>query len=129
MRTDGVVAERTMMQFGEAAVSVSWFVQNVGPVFLSGTQQHVDPFGVLVSRCLYFFREELGSAGIRKNHQPHADDLVCVDVIISTVSKLSFPTSFGALAHCFRCQAPLEARRCEWHDSHKSERSSQGRQH
>ena len=25
------------MQFGEAAVSVSWFVQKVGPVFLSGT--------------------------------------------------------------------------------------------
>ena len=31
------VVERTGMQFGEAAVSVSWFARRVGPVFLSGT--------------------------------------------------------------------------------------------
>ena len=30
-------AERTGMQFGEAGAPVSWFVQKVGPVFLSGT--------------------------------------------------------------------------------------------
>ena len=51
------------MQFGEAAVPVSCFVEQVGPVLPSGTSNMLI-FWVVVSSCLYFLRKELRSAGV-----------------------------------------------------------------
>ena len=72
------------MQFGEAAVSVSWFARRVGPVFLSGTSNML----ILLGRGLelsLFFREELHCVSAtpsascrqprvcRRDHQPSVD--------------------------------------------------------
>ena len=46
------------MQFGEAAVPVSCFVEQVGPVFLSGTSNMLI-FWVVVSSCLHLLRKEI----------------------------------------------------------------------
>ena len=51
------------MQFGEAAVPVSCFVEQVAPVFLTGTSNMLI-FWVVVSSCLYFLRKELRGAGV-----------------------------------------------------------------
>ena len=90
-----------MMQFGEAAVPVS---SSTGSTSVSvRNQQHVD----LLGRGL-----ELSLFRPKRN---------CV-VLVSA-------TSFAALAHRFMLQAPLEARRCERHNSNVPERNSQGQRH
>ena len=81
------------MQFGEAAVSVSWFARRVGPVFLSGTSNML----IFLGHCLelsLFLQRRMASV-CQPHHQLHADNQVCVDVIISPVSKLSFPNFLG----------------------------------
>ena len=86
------------MHSGKAGAPVSLFVQMEGRVFLSGKSNML----ILLGRgleCLYFSKKNCIASP--QHHQPHADNQVCVDVIVSPVSKLSFPTSFGALAHCF----------------------------
>ena len=94
------------MQFGEAAVSVSWFARRVGPVFLSGTSDILILFGSW-SRGVCISSQK-NCVVCQQHHQLHADNQLCVDVIISPVSKLPLPTSFGALVHCFRCQPHLK---------------------
>ena len=91
------------MHSGKAAGPVSLFVHKVGPLFLSGTSNMLILFWVIVSSCLYFFREELRSVSETPS-APCGRPSVCVEgveVIISPVSNLLFPTSYGALAHCF----------------------------
>ena len=53
------------MQFGEAAVPVSCFVEQVGPVFLSRTSKMLI-FWVALSSCLHLLRKELRSACVSK---------------------------------------------------------------
>ena len=117
-------AEQTGCNSGEAASPVSWFVQRVGPVFLSGTSNML----ILLGRCLKLslYLQRRIALWSPQHHQLHADNQVCVHMIISPVSKLSLPTFFGALAHCCRLQAPLETRRCKRHNSQKSEHNFQG---
>ena len=95
-------AERT----GCSSVSVSRFARRVGPVFLSGTSNMLILFGSW-SRGVCISSEK-NCVVCQQHHQLHADNQVCVDVIISPVSKLPLPTSFGALVQCFRCQAHLK---------------------
>ena len=115
------------MQFGEAAVPVSCFVEQVGPVFVSvQNQQHVDLLGRGLQLSL--FRPKRNCV-VLVSATPSASFSSCGDVNISPVSKLSLPTSFAAPAHCFMLQAPPEGRRCERHSSHKPKRSLQGQPH
>ena len=70
----------TRMQFGEAAVPVSCFVEKVGPVFQSRTSNMLI-FWIALSSCLHLLRKEFRSAGVsntlsliqllwRRDHQP-----------------------------------------------------------
>ena len=89
---------RDRIQFGEAAVSVSWFVELVEFVLLwrTGKSWSIGSWCPVVSMssemtCVVF----VSATPL----QPHAAHRACVDVFISPMSKLSLPISFIASAH------------------------------
>ena len=115
---------RDRIQFGEAAVSVSWFVELVEFVFLlrTGKSWSVGSWCPVVSMSSEMTCVVLVSA---TPHQPHAAHQACVDVFISPMSKFSSTDFFHRIGAFPR----FSVRRSQHHNSHKPERNFLGQQH
>ena len=97
-------AERTGCTPGKQPVQYHGLFKGEGPVFLSGTSNML----ILLGRGLelsLFLPRRIAQCWCQQHPQLHPAEQACGDVIISPVSMLSLPTTFGALAHCFRFQA------------------------